>query len=120
MRVWLLEQQHPKSTTIGGAVRYTHRQWARLTAFVQDPVVWLDNNPTERALRGPVVGRRNHFGSKSVRGTEMAAILYSIVETAKVCGLDPIAYLLEVATRARRTPGAVLLPADFTASAAAA
>ena len=100
-------------------MRYTIRQWGRLTAFVQDPVVWLDNNPTERALRGPVVGRRNHFGSKSVRGTEMAAILYSLVETAKVCGLDPIAYLLEVATRARRTPGAVLLPADFNAAAAA-
>lgn len=120
MRAWLLEQQHPKSTTIGGAVRYTLRQWGRLTAFVQDPVVWLDNNPTERALRGPVVGRRNHFGSKSVRGTEMAAILYTLVETAKVCGLDPIAYLLEVATRARRTPGAALLPADFTGSASAA
>jgi transposase len=120
MRAWLLEQQHPKSTTIGGAVRYTLRQWGRLTAFVQDPVVWLDNNPTERALRGPVLGRRNHFGSKSVRGTEMAAILYSLVETAKVCGLDPIAYLLEVATRARRSPGAVLLPGDFKAVAAAA
>jgi transposase len=120
MRAWLLEQQHPKSTTIGGAVRYTVRQWERLTAFVQDPVVWLDNNPTERALRGPVVGRRNHFGSKSVRGTEMAAILYSLVETAKVCGLDPIAYMVEVATRARRTPGAVLLPRDFKTAAAAA
>ena len=120
MRGWLLEQQHPKSTSIGAAVRYTIRQWGRLTAFVQDPAVWLDNNPTERALRGPVVGRRNHFGSKSVRGTEMAAILYSLVETAKVCGLDPIAYLLEVATRARRTPGAVLLPADFKAAVAVA
>lgn len=119
MRVWLLEQQHPKSTTIGGAVRYTLRQWGRLTAFVQDPVVWLDNNPTERALRGPVLGRRNHFGSKSVRGTEMAAILYSLVETAKVCGLDPTAYLVEVATRARRAPGAVLLPGDFQTVAAA-
>ena len=67
-----------------------------------------------------VLGRRNHFGSKSVRGTEMAAIFYSLVETAKVCGIDPIAYLVEVATRARRTSGAVLLPADFKASLAAA
>jgi transposase len=120
MRDWLLEQRHPKSTNIGAAVRYTLRQWGRLTAFVGDPVVWLDNNPTERALRGPVLGRRNHFGSKSVRGTEMAAILYSLVETAKVCGIDPTAYLVEVATRTRRTPGAVLLPADFKASPAAA
>ena len=50
----------------------------------------------------------------------MAAILYSLVETAKVGGIDPIAYLVEVATRTRRTPGAVLLPADFKASPAAA
>ena len=120
MRAWLLEQQQPKTTSFGAAVRYTLRQWGRLAAFVEDPVIWLDNNPTERALRGPVIGRRNHFGSKSVRGTEMAAILYSLVETAKVCGIDPIAYLVEVATRARRTPGAVLLPADFKPSTTAA
>jgi hypothetical protein len=52
-----------------------------------------------------VLRRRSHFGSKSVRGTEIAAILYSLVETANVCGIDPIAYLVEVATRARRSPG---------------
>jgi transposase len=65
-----------------------------------------------------VIGRRNHFGSKSARGTHMAAILYTLVETAKASGLDPIAYLVEAATRARRTPGAVLLPADFKARSA--
>ena len=43
--------------------------------------------------------------------------MYSLVESAKVAGVDPIAYLVEVATRARRTPGAVLLPADFKAAA---
>jgi hypothetical protein len=42
-------------------------------------MIWLDNNPTERGIRGPVIGRRNHFGSKSARGTEVAAILYTLV-----------------------------------------
>ena len=39
----------------------------------------IDNNATERAIRGPVVGRKNHYGSKSRRGTEVAAVLYSLV-----------------------------------------
>jgi len=77
--------------------------------------VWLDNNPTERGLRGPVVGRRNHFGSKSARGTLVAATIYSLVESAKVARVDPVAYLVEVATRAKRAPGSALLPADFNA-----
>jgi transposase len=80
-------------------------------------LVWLDNNRTEREIRGPVVGRRNHFGSKSARGTVVAATLYSLVESAKVAGLDLVAYLVDVATRAKRTPGAVLLPGDFKATA---
>jgi hypothetical protein len=110
MRAWMLESRALKTTTLGGAIRYTMRIWERLAAFVDDPLVWLDNNPTERGLRGPVVGRRNHFGSKSARGTEAAAILYSLVESAKVCDFDPVSYLIEVATRAqaniRRRPAA--------------
>jgi Transposase IS66 family len=87
----------------------------RLTPFVDHPEIWLDNNPTERGIRGPVLGRRNHLGSKSSRGTEVAAILYSWVESAKASGIDPIAYLTEVATRAKESPSAVVLPADFVA-----
>jgi transposase len=84
---------------------------------VRDPLVWLDNNRTERGLRGPVVGRRNHFGSKSARGTVVAATMYSLVESAKVAGVDPVTYLVEVATRAKRNPLSVLLPVDFQAPA---
>ena len=64
-----------------------------------------------------MIGRRNHFGSKSARGTVVAATMYSLVESAKATGVDPIAYLVEVATRAKRNPGAVLLPADFKTAA---
>jgi hypothetical protein len=64
-----------------------------------------------------VIGRRNHFGSKPARGTVVAATMYSLVESAKAAGVDPIAYLVEVATRAKENPGAVLLPADFKAGA---
>jgi hypothetical protein len=47
----------------------------------------------------------------------MAAVLYTLVETAKVSGVDPIAYLVEAATLAKREAGAVLLPEDFRAAA---
>ena len=112
MKAWLQHATALKTTSLGGAVRYTLGIWDRLTLFLEDPVVWLDNNRTERGLRGPVIGRRNHFGSKSARGTEVAAILYSLVESAKASGVDPISYLTEVATRAQQSPGSVLLPAD--------
>ena len=101
----------------GSAIRYTLRNWERLTVFVRDPLVWLDNNRNERGLRGPVVGRRNHFGSKSARGTVVAATMHSLVESAKVAGVDAVSYLIEVATCAKRNPGAVRLPADFKTAA---
>lgn len=117
MRTWMHEQRVLATTSLGSAIRYTLRSWDRLTVFVRDPLVWLDNNRTERGLRGPVVGRRNHFGSKSARGTVVAATMYSLVESAKVAGVDPVGYLVDVATRAKRNAGAVLLPADFKAAA---
>ncbi len=47
------------------------------------------HNATERAIRGPVVGRKKHYGSKSRRGTEVAATLYTVLETAKLHAIDP-------------------------------
>jgi transposase len=117
MKTWMQSTTALKTTTLGSAIRYTLGIWSRLTLFLDDPVIWLDNNRTERGLRGPVIGRRNHFGSKSARGTVVAATMYSLVESAKAAGVDPIAYLVEVATQAKRNPGAVLLPADFKAAA---
>lgn len=120
MKDWMLGVRALKTTSLGGAVRYTLGIWSRLVLFLEDPLIWLDNNPTERGLRGPVIGRRNHFGSKSALGTHVAAVMYSLVESAKASGVDPIAYLTEVATRAKRAPGAVLLPEDYAAIRASA
>jgi transposase len=85
--------------------------WDRLTRFLEDARVPLDNNATERGIRGEVVGRRNHFGSKSKRGTEVAATFYTLLETAKLCGVDPARYLREAALADAR--GAVLLPHEL-------
>jgi len=61
-----------------------------------------------------VVGRKNHYGSKSKRGTEVAAIFYTLFETAKLSQVDPRAYVTLAAKRAIADPGAVTLPSDLT------
>lgn len=95
---------------LGRATRYVLNYWDGLTLFLHDPAIPLDNNAVERALRGPVIGRKNHYGSKSRRGTRVAAILYTLCETAKLCGVDPWRYLWIAGRRAVENPGAVTIP----------
>lgn len=75
------------------AIRYMGGLWTGLCLFLDDPRIPLDNNGTERGLRGPVVGRKNHYGSRSLRGTQVAALFYSLLESAKLAGVEPKAYL---------------------------
>lgn len=111
LRAWLLERAGATHISIGKAAAYTLGIWDRLVRFVEDPRIPLDNNATERAIRGPVVGRKNHYGSKSRRGTEVAATLYTILETAKLHEVDPAAYLAAAIEAADRDE--LLLPAQF-------
>jgi hypothetical protein len=62
---------------------------------------------------GSDTGRKNHYGSKSQRGTEVAALFYSLLESAKLAGVDPAAYLAEATRRAIANPGTVTLPTDL-------
>jgi transposase len=113
LKDWLLQRAGHTHVSIGKAAAYTLGIWDRLIRFVDDPRIPLDNNATERAIRGPVVGRKNHYGSKSRRGTQVAATVYSILETAKLHGIDPAAYVLAAVQAADR--GEALLPWDFAA-----
>lgn len=88
--------------------------WDGLTVFLDDPYVPLDNNATERALRGMVIGRKNHYGSRSKRGTEVAALFYSLVETARLNDIDVADYLYTAAIFAIDMNQA-LLPWEFAA-----
>lgn len=97
-------------SSLGKAVAYTMHLWTGLTAFLENGAIPLDNNGAERALRSVVVGRKNHYGSKSLRGTQVAALFYTLFETAKLQGVEPKAYLRQAALAAIRTPGAVTLP----------
>lgn len=110
---WATEQVGLPRSDFGKAVRYMLERWTGLTRFVTNPRIPLDNNAAERARRGPVVGRKNHYGSRSRRGTHVAALFYTLCETAKLIGIDPRAYLLHALYAAIATPGAITYPEDL-------
>lgn len=119
IRDWAIKQRSSPQSGLRKAIDYMFGLWSGLTLFLDDPAVPLDNNGTERALRGVVLGRKNHFGSRSERGTRVAALFYSLIETAKLCGVEPRDYLLHAAKVAIETPNAVLLPHDLLPTDAA-
>jgi transposase len=110
---WATEQVGLPRSDFGKAVRYMLERWTGLTRFVTNPRIPLDNNAAERALRGPVVGRKNHYGSRSLRGTHVAGLFYTLCETAKLVGIDPHAYMLHALCTAIATPGAITYPEDL-------
>jgi transposase len=115
LKPWLWSHAELKSLSIGKAAAYTVGIWDRLVRFVDDARIPLDNNATERAIRGPVVGRKNHYGSRSRSGTEVASRLYSILETCKLHDVDPGRYLRDAVIAADR--GELLLPWSFATAA---
>jgi transposase len=90
---WALRQEALPRSPLRKAISYMGDLWPGLLRFLDDPRLALDNNATERAMRGVVVGRKNHYGSRSERGTEVAALFYSLIESAKLAGVEPDAYL---------------------------
>ena len=66
-----------------------HNHWDGLTVFVERPEVAMDNNTAERVLRNPVVGRKNYYGSGSVWSAHLAAMMFSVLQTVLLWGLNP-------------------------------
>jgi transposase len=93
IKAWLLEQRFLPESDLGIAIKYLFKNWEGLLVFLTNPQVPIDNNRTERGFKGPVLGRVNFYGSKSRRGTEVAAIFYSLIESSKLNDVDPKRYL---------------------------
>ena len=115
IRHWAQTTVGLPQSALGKAVRYLLKRWKALTRFLENPLIPLDNNAAERSLRGPVVGRKVHYGSKSKRGTEVAAVLYTVFETAKLQGLEPVAYAKATTARLLET-GEPLMPEDVASA----
>ena len=107
---WALSVRSLPGSGLRNAIEYMGHMWNEgLLRFLDDPNVPIDNNGTERCLRGVVIGRKNHYGSRSQRGTEVAALFYSLIESAKLAGVGPNTYL-RAATMAALRGEPVLLP----------
>jgi transposase len=70
-----------------------HEHWSGLTLFVADPRIPMDNNLSERCLRGPAVGRKNFYGSGALWSGRLAAVLFSILATLKLWQINPRRWL---------------------------
>lgn len=89
---------------IAQAIGYSLGRWKALTRYVDDGRLEIDNNAAERALRGVSLGRKNYLFMGSDAGGQRAAACYSLVETAKLNGLDPEDYLRQVFERIAEHP----------------
>lgn len=81
---------------LGKALTYLTNQWESLIVFTEDGDLEIDNNMAERAFRPTVLGRKNYLFAGSKNGAQWAASFYSLIETAKLHGVDPAAYLTKV------------------------
>jgi hypothetical protein len=81
------------------AFRYTIKRREALTRFVSDGRLEADNNVAENAMRGIALGRKNYLFAGSDAGGERAAAIYTLVQTAKLKGLNPETYLRDILAR---------------------
>ncbi len=100
-RLWLdgMLKQLPRESGTAEAIRYAITRWEALGRFIDDGTIEIDNNAAERSIRPSALGRKNWLFAGSDKGGEGAAGILSLIETAKLNGVDPEAYLRSVITR---------------------
>jgi len=105
----------PKSP-IGKAIAYSLNQWEALNRYVDDPMLEIDNNLSERTLRMVVIGRKNYLFAGSEAGAWRAAVIYSLVASCKLHDIDPFRYFRDVLSRVSTHPADridELLPSEW-------
>ena len=95
MREYALELtvQYPEKSSLGRAISYFLKNLDELTKFAMSADLPIDNNSQERQMRNPVIGRKTWYGTHSKRGAKTAAILFSIMESCKLNGLNSNEYI---------------------------
>lgn len=112
---WLREQYDELSpaSLVAKAIAYSLNCWDGLVRFLDDGRLCMTNNAAERAVRAIAVGRRNWTFAGSDAGGRRAAAMYTLIETAKLCDVDPQAWLADLLARLQDHPArriAELLP----------
>lgn len=108
-------KQVPPKTALGKATTYSLNQWSKLTRYIDDGNLNIDNNRAERAIKPFVIGRKNWLFSNTAKGAKASATLYSIIETAKANSIMPFDYLMYLLERVSQPEHDVeqLLPWEF-------
>ena len=121
---WIAETSRsaPPKSPLGKALHYAANQWTALTRFLEDGRLEIHNNACERALRRIAVGRNNWLFAGSDAGAERAAVIYTVIGTCRLHGIDPWAWLRDVLEKLavgwKQSHIATLLPARDIAAAA--
>lgn len=84
------------------AIEYCVKLWEGLTAFLENELIPLSNNEAERTIRHAVMGRKNFYGSRTHNGADVAAIMYTIIESCKKVELDPRTFILMAVTESAK------------------
>ena len=110
LHAWMREQRGKLSgaNDVARAMDYMLKRWAAFTRFLDDGRICLTNNAAERALRGIALGRKSWLFAGSDRGGQRAAVMYSLIVTAKMNDVDPQAWLAHVLANIAHHPASQL------------
>ena len=110
LEVWLRDQRSrlSRSAAVAEPIDYLLKRWPSFTRFLDDGRICLSNNAAERALRGFALGRRSWLFAGSERGAERAASVATLIMTAQLNDVDPLAWLADVLTRINAHPARAL------------
>jgi transposase len=120
---WLRDQRSrlSRSAAVAEPIDYLLKRWPAFTRFLDDGRICLSNNAAERALRGFALGRKSWLFAGSDRGADRAAIVATLIMTAKLNDIDPLAWLADVLARINGHPARTLeqlLPWNWNAAQA--
>ena len=106
LEAWMREERAKLSrhNDVAKAIDYMLKRWDAFTGFLSDGRICLTNNAAERALRGIALGRKCWLFAGSDRGGQRAAVMYSLIVTAKMNDIDPQAWLADVLDRIAEHP----------------
>tara|TARA_R110002124_G_scaffold194943_2_gene362085 strand:- start:15 stop:1550 length:1536 start_codon:yes stop_codon:yes gene_type:complete len=101
LHAWMLAQRDrvPNGSATAKALDYSLKRWLALTRYVEDGAVPIDNNQVENQIRPWALGRSNWLFAGSLRSGKRAAAIMSLIQSARMNGHDPYAYLKDVLTR---------------------
>jgi hypothetical protein len=101
LNAWMIAQRElvPEGSAISRALDYSLKRWAALSRYLNDGAVPIDNNWAENQIRPWALGRKNWLFAGSLRSGKRAAAIMSLIQSARLNGHDPYAYLKDVLTR---------------------